>query len=299
MDSINVGSRICLGGEGLGLYSGKAITIHIKNLSVNIKIGSSGKKNSSFAREIDAIYDSFKKFGYHISTPELIISTTIPSGYGLASSAALMFAIAIAYNKYNEINCSSNELEDIAYYAEHKILNVLVGKTDTYAVSRGGMQFQDHSVTPSKIIQNLNKDIFNDYVFFVIGSHPTDYRKIGLIIQQKSIKGNVGFKRYKENVNLILPLLWDNIMKNNVLISSKLINNLYLSLKNDLEINNPDYDFLIKLAYENGAVAAKNIGLRVTGGSIYAIVPTRISHEFQQALKGKVDFITEVETLVN
>lgn len=293
MDEIHVGSRICLGGEGLGLYSGKAITIYIENIFVSIKIDTSNEENLSFIDEINAIAVSFKKFGYKVSTPKFMISTTIPSGYGLASSAALMYAITTAFKNNNCLNCTKEELEEIAYYAEFKILNILVGKTDTYAVSRRGMLFQDHSVIPSNIIRNSSKEIFQGYTFFIIGSHPTNYKEVGLMIKQKSIEDNIGFERYKQNVMLILPLLWDNLIKNDILISSQLINSLYRSIKEDLEINNPDYDYLINLAYKHGAIAAKNIGLRISGGSIYAIVPNEISSDFHKNINKRVHFITK------
>lgn len=34
----NLGTRICLGGEGLGLYAGKAITMPISSLSTTISV---------------------------------------------------------------------------------------------------------------------------------------------------------------------------------------------------------------------------------------------------------------------
>ena len=69
MDDINIGSRICLGGEGLGLYHGKAITVSINNIFVNIKTEGMRSRSFYFEKEIDAVVNSFLVSGYVVSVP--------------------------------------------------------------------------------------------------------------------------------------------------------------------------------------------------------------------------------------
>lgn len=185
--AFKLGTRVCLGGEGWGLYGGKAITIPINSLSTNIIIGpnpDSGVKilRNEFPDEVSAVLRMYGKHHMYPNNIYISIESTVPVGYGLASSATFYACLTLALNNYFLYNLSTTELIQIAYEAEHFDQNVLVGLTDTYGVIYREILFQDHSHSPS-CLTKLNEFPSNTSLI-IAGSIPSSYKQIGVQLKR-------------------------------------------------------------------------------------------------------------------
>ncbi|NNN10833.1 MAG: galactokinase [Acidimicrobiaceae bacterium] len=90
---------------------------------------------------------------------ELLISSSVPSGSGLSSSAALTVSTAMSINDRFELGLGQDELVDIAHRAESEFVGAPVGRLDQTAIvgARASnallIDFESHSIShvPLKI----------------------------------------------------------------------------------------------------------------------------------------------------
>jgi len=83
---------------------------------------------------------------------DLQISSTVPIGSGLSSSAALLVAWLIALNDQLDLNLSNKEIADYAFKAENQILKINCGIMDQYSSAIGGIFSLDCDGPPYHII---------------------------------------------------------------------------------------------------------------------------------------------------
>lgn len=293
--TFTLGARVCLGGEGLGLYKGKAITVPIKSLSTSISVhtnldqgvrlfrrGASRERSGNFSEEVMAVCRTYNKFGFYPDNIDISITSSVPIGYGLASSATFYACLATALNNYFSYNLTETEIIQVAYDAEHVDQGVLVGLTDTYAVIRRGILFQDHSHTPSRITE-LHK--FPSHTSLVIaGSTSSSYKSTGAQLKERVLMQEEGIMRYTEKVSELIPLLARAFSYDDKIGVSDTTARLFESVCFDMRINNLDYCTMVTAALQAGAYAAKNIGLRSTGGSVFALCSPELTPQVVQAL---------------
>lgn len=291
-----LGTRICLGGEGMGLYQGKAITIPITSLKTSVSIEKNDNgisiKNSptqKLPQEIEAIIRTFNKYNYYPNNILIDIKSNIPTGFGLASSATFYMAICKAINGYFMYKINKPKLIKIAYEAEYLDQGVLVGLTDTYAVTNRKILFQDHSYEPS-LLEEI--DLFpEDTSIIIAGSYPTTYEKTGIDLKNKFLVKDQGVLRYQKNIKKLIPLLKEAWIEKNKNKISHTIRLLFKTVIDDLGIKNNDYLEMTKCAIKAGAYCAKNIGLREKGGSIYALCLNTKVEKVVRKLKNYCSFI--------
>lgn len=293
-----LGARICLAGEGLGLYKGKAITLPIDCFSITLIVKrshSSGFEIHSSQNEeelrkvISAVQQAFKTKDLFPNGFSLWIKANVPMGYGLASSATLYAVSVLAFNDVFGYNLNMDDIASIAYYAERTVNGVLVGKTDTRAVLYRKIMLQDNASTFDSFTKL--KDCPDDLAFVVIGDKPSQYSHTGIKMKERFEAQEPGIMEYARNVARLVPELaeaWDAYDKERMALSIKL---LFRSVCNDLKIGNSDYSRLIEIALSSGAYAAKNIGLRPSGGSIYAICDAERAQSVANAFKDDYPFV--------
>lgn len=300
--SFRLGTRVCLGGEGLGLYAGKAITIPIDLLSTNITIEHNYYKgieilNKNLSKEsydefysgVLAVLRTYNKYKMYPDNICITIESSVPIGFGLASSATFYACLTIAINNYFSYKLTTTELIQIAYSAEHIEQGVLVGLTDTYAVMYRKILLQDHSQIPSKLIELTMFP--SNTTLIIVGDTPSSYKHIGLQLKERIIAHEEGVVRYANKVSNLIPLL-SNAFKNNDKVNiQKIVALLFESVCIDMNINNPSYHNMIKKALSAGAYAAKNIGLRSHGGSIYALCESRFVSQVVEVLNKFCTFV--------
>lgn len=300
--TLGLGTRICLGGEGLGLYGGKAITLPINSLFTTVSIIFNQEKSvrifrdslfkelsNDFSDEILSVLRVYNQHNLYPNNIDIAVESSVPIGYGLASSATFYACLTAALNNYFSFNLTVKELIQIAYTAEHIDQGVLVGLTDTYAVMYRKIILQDHSVTPSKLI---DLGAFPSSTLLIIaGSSPSFYKHIGEELKNRIVGHEQGIMRYKDTVSKLVPLLARAFTNDDKASIENIISTLFQSICIDIGINNPDYTNMIAMAKSSGAYAAKNIGLRSHGGSVFALCDPKYVPQVIQVLTPLSTFI--------
>ena len=123
----------------------KHLKITSSNLNETITVSPNIEKlsnfESSFKTFIEAGIISLKKTYSEIDIPTInsTISSFIPVASGLSSSAALLVGWISHLTGILEMNVNKREIAELAYMAEHDIMNIPCGKMDQYSTSIGSI----------------------------------------------------------------------------------------------------------------------------------------------------------------
>ncbi|WP_243675382.1 hypothetical protein [Vulcanisaeta distributa] len=82
---------------------------------------------------------AFIKRGYSINPFRAWIRSNVPIASGLGSSGTLLVALASAINAINGFNLDRKSMAEIAYEAEHDVMNIPCGRLDQYAAAFGNI----------------------------------------------------------------------------------------------------------------------------------------------------------------
>jgi mevalonate kinase len=72
---------------------------------------------------------------------EAYVTSKIPVGAGLSSSAAVSVALGKALNKMFNLNYDANQIAELAFAGENKTLGIQCGRMDQYSIAHGGVSF--------------------------------------------------------------------------------------------------------------------------------------------------------------
>lgn len=249
------------------------------------------------------------------------ISSDIPIGSGMSSSAALLVAgVTIFQHLALSKNLDPISIAEIAYQCERKILGIACGRMDQYASSIGStfhmtsvenphitpLTFPDcylivgdslvkrKADTPLKAVQ---KDIFEALRLFpnvnlneitmeeIVDS---DINQIGL----KRLQGVIGIR--ENTINALNELKKNNP---NLTYLGDFINKQQCFLRDNYEVSHPKLDEMCEVAVNNGALGAKLSGAGF-GGVMFAIsnnfsIAQRIKHELDLIGKSTITSIDE------
>jgi len=89
------------------------------------------------------VLSAFREAGIDVPSVELAVDSDVPLGAGLASSAALLAAVAMAVDGLAEAGVSRRRLAELCHQAESRFVGVPVGMLDPLAVLCGR---QDHGL---------------------------------------------------------------------------------------------------------------------------------------------------------
>ncbi len=295
--SCSLGTRICLGGEGMGLYGGKAITLPIDAFTTTVEVASpSLEKQKShdntsigeLSTVVQAIQTVFTSEGYELGDFSVFLRQAVPTGYGLASSATLYACITQCISTRFNFNLKTEDVARIAYRAEHEENKVLVGKTDTRAVLYRKTEMQDYS-SAVPVYTELTS-LSEDSAIIIFGRNPSGYSQTGESIKARFAQNDPGIMAYANIVCELIPTLATAWNGNDRTSIKQITTRLFDSIFEDLKIQNADYREMAALALEAGAYASKNIGLRGTGGAMYALVDVEKVTHVLNAVKNQSDF---------
>ncbi len=121
------------------------MTISSKNLKKSIRISPSIERlsnlNDSFKSFMEAGIISLKQNfkDVHIPVISATIESSIPVASGLSSSAALLVGWISHLSGILEIKLKKDEIAELAYRAEHDLMNIPCGKMDQYSSAYGSI----------------------------------------------------------------------------------------------------------------------------------------------------------------
>lgn len=145
----------------------------------------SGKWFGNYFRSIHRIM--MNRYGRFSGGLAIYVDSEVPIASGLASSAALHVSLAAMYSKLLNLNLSRMDLAELAYEAEHTLMDIPCGKLDQYAASYGGVIKLDFR--PSISVEEFNG---NEILFVVADSgvrhstaeiHPVRQHELNMAIK--------------------------------------------------------------------------------------------------------------------
>ncbi len=164
---LSVGIEVSLSPTKSGLIEGK--TELFKDIKRPINARPDGTWLDFVSGALSVFYDEFpiisKTFKNGI---KLAITSNLPSGSGLSSSASLSIALLKAINKLENQKVSKIKLAKLAQTIEHIFIGTECGLMDQMVVSLGSKNKAMYFDVKNEKITNL--PLFNDYEFLVIHS---------------------------------------------------------------------------------------------------------------------------------
>ena len=230
--------------------------------------------------------------GHTISGIDISVTSSIPTGSGLSSSAAFEIALLRALCHMLEIELSSIKIAQIGQLIEHNFIGTYCGIMDQMTSSKaefGQALYLD--------CENLNTEIipiFTDYTFIIIHSGSTRKLSEGLYNERKreteiAAKDlNITSLRHADITNLklikdpkILKRARHVISENNrvqkavLYLKQKnaeafgsLMNESHFSMDKDYEISSSELNHIVKIAQSYGALGARLTGAGFGGCAV-------------------------------
>jgi galactokinase len=219
------------------------------------------------------------------------ITSSVPAGTGLSSSAALEVALALALCTVADFALEPLELAQAARRAEHRAVGVPCGLMDQAAsvLGRAGhallldTRTLEHEHVPlppelallvvhSGVSRRLEDSAYAERRRELAAAvsrggadDPTLARRLRHVTTEN--------ERVRETVRLLRDPSPDNLAR-----LGDVFRVGHESLRDDLEVTTPELDLLVELAYAAGATAARMTGGGF-GGSIVALVPAERAEE--------------------
>ncbi len=241
------------------------------------------------------VIQGFKSRGIQLSGFNLVVTSNVPLGAGLSSSAAIESSFGVALNELFDANFSLVEIAQIGQKAEHNYAGVMCGIMDQYASCLGkenqaillDCRSLEHQLVPIDI-EDYHLVLFDTKVKHNLASSEYNTRRRQCeqgvsIIQEKYPKvkslRDVTVWMMKEFKSLMNPVVFkrcDYVVRENERVQAavemmrsgdvhtlgKLMFETHHGLSEDYEVSCSELDCLIDLAKENEHI----IGARMMGG---------------------------------
>ncbi len=291
---------------------------HFEAYSVNLKERvefslNEKKEKEEWANYVKgAIFHLEKNIKKQIRPFKIEISSTLPIGAGLSSSASLMVGLIYAISKVENINLDRERIAQIAHEAENEFVGVNCGIMDQYTValakrdffilidaSSGRYEyiyakgFPRITVVDSGIKHKLSSGDYNtrrnecEEASKILGLQFKDVKK-ELLESKKHLFGNYNlYKRAKhvveenERVLKVIKAIshqnWDEV--------GRLVKASHASLRDLFEVSTVEIDFLVdNINKINGVYGSRMIGGGF-GGSIIALSRRDIRNDLKEIAK--------------
>tara|TARA_Y100000996_G_C22534511_1_gene647844 strand:- start:152 stop:1225 length:1074 start_codon:yes stop_codon:yes gene_type:complete len=253
---------------------------------------------------IRGAYHLFKQKGHSNQGLNIAVSSSIPTGSGLSSSAALEVSLLRALGKLINIDIPSQEIAKMGQTIEHDFIGTQCGIMDQMASASA--QFGQALFLDCKTLQNQIIPIFKDHTFCVIHSGISRKLSQGKYNERKQetemaskilkvpslrhatidqlhlIEDEIVQKRAKhiitENIRVQNSVIL--LKNNNALEFGKLMNQSHLSMDLDYEISSLELNKVVKEARQAGALGARLTGAGF-GGCVVILAENSKINEIQ------------------
>ncbi len=256
---------------------------------------------------------------------DVTISSSLPIGSGLSSSAALLVAWTTALNDRFQLNLNKEEIALLSFKAENNILGVNCGIMDQYSSSLGGIIGLDCDGPPYKITKHstaFSSLVLGDSCVRRSANEPLTILKNQLYSGIKNLQKVVPFNLKEitfEELTRLKSTLTPNEQKRlhgaivirditkeaqrnlskksnlNLPLLGELLTKQHDALRDLLEVSIPILDNMVNASIKAGALGAKLTGAGF-GGCIVALAPGKekevaaaIEHSGGKAIICQVD----------
>lgn len=223
---------------------------------------------------------------------DAVITSDLPIGAGLSSSAALETATALAVEAITGTSLDPVRRAELCQKAEHEFANVPCGIMDQMAVGLGHencalmIDCRDQSYSPVPVPGEIAIIVTDTGVSHALGDGEyrnrrescaealsllgeSSWRDVSLsdVESRHDHLGDVLFRRARHVVTEMtrVPAMRDSLAANNLSQVASIMKSGHESLRDDFEVSCGELDLLVEAAYEFGT-ARGLVGARMTGG---------------------------------
>jgi mevalonate kinase len=258
---------------------GKGITVEDRRKSVK---GYAEKKKVQQIESIERMVEALKLDPKNISF-KIWLGGNLPGFSGIGASAASSVAIARAIADEFELDLQDEKINDVAYEAEKAYAGTPSGIDNTAATFGGLIWFKRNLTGGPNTIERLN---IKEPVEIVIGN-------TGIVANTKAMIAGVAKRKNK------YPKKYDALFKQaenlaftarkeleefNLKEVGKLMNENHRLLQ-EIEVSSKELDYLVNLAWQQGAFGAKLTG-GGGGGCMVALTP---GEDLQEAVASAME----------
>jgi len=240
--------------------------IHVNSIGfrpMTIDINDIEKKEKEFGTSlalIKGVLYKMKNLGYKIGGFNATLTSTVPNGAGVSSSAAFEVLISkILSYYYNDDKILPFELAQISQYSESVYFNKPCGLLDQSGISLGGINYIDFKDINNPVIDNIKVEI-PGYQFIIINTGD-DHTK--LTPYYKAIKDDMANVSKMFNASYLRDLDMNQVLSQKDKIIKELGENAYLRAKHFYEENirvmeaykalgNHDFEIFLQKLDESG-----------------------------------------------
>ncbi|MFB6291486.1 MAG: galactokinase [Candidatus Bipolaricaulia bacterium] len=303
--------------------NGDKIRLHSSNLDeqVEIDLANIDEKRGTWTDYVCGVLSGLKSRGKAISGFDLYISSEIPVGSGLSSSAALEVVTAVGtIDTLNLQRLDDLELINLCQSAENDFVGANTGIMDQYAsyLGREGNALLIDTSGPSH--RNVDLEL-NDYKILVIdttvshthGDNEYNRRRQECESALAEINDRAEGKNYDslsqippDELNHVLPLLDEKLanrvehvvrenerateaanlfQRGDVEDAGKLFFASHSSLRDLYEVSCPELNFLVKFAETEGIPGARMTGGGFGGSTIHLVPESRVTDYKEKATR--------------
>ena len=260
---------------------------------------------------IGGVIEMLRRDGIEPIGFDAIVTSSLPSGAGLSSSAALETASALALESVSAKTLDPVRRAELCQQAEHEFAGVPCGIMDQMAVGLGKenhalmLDCRDNSVSPVQIPKGLAIIVSDTRVSHALGDgeykkrrescasalqilNKPSWRDVthGDIEAKKSDLGDLLFRRSRHVVSEIerVPQMSDALAGENLDAVAEIMKSGHQSLRDDYEVSCAELDHLVEAAYEFGTDQGL-IGARMTGGGFGGSTVSLVREQAADELK--------------
>lgn len=249
---------------------GGSVRVRSENLDNTIEIGADGGSAEGWGRYVSAVAELLHERGRPSVGMDAVVSSTVPIGSGLSSSAALTVSIAVALCRAASFAVEPLELARLMRQAEERAVGVPCGLMDPACalLARGG-----HA-----LLLDCGGETYR---------HVALPSGLAIVVVDSGVRHSLehsGYAERRAEVERGEPRRMRHVTSENERVREAaaaletgdldalgpLFRAGHDSLRDDFEVSTPELDLLVDLAYEHGAVAARMTGGGF-GGSIVAL----------------------------
>jgi galactokinase len=261
-------------GIRLDAVASESILLQSRELAGVVRLDADGTglgSDSGWGRYVAAVAVELAELGRRPVGLEGEISSTLPVGAGLSSSAALEVVVALALCAVADFALEPLELAQLARRAEHRAVGVPSGIMDQAASLLGRA---DHAVLLDTGTLEHELVALPPGLALVI-VHSGVSRRLedsGYATRKQELEaGDPRRRRHIESENDRVRAAVDALRSRDFAALGEIFRAGHESLRVDFEVTTPELDRLVELAYAHGAVAARMTGGGF-GGAIVALV---------------------------